>query len=58
MRTKASSSDSAAGAQIGERARGDDAAVVMYGHAIAEALHHFEHMRREENGGAAPLPDR
>ena len=52
-RTKASSSDSPAGAQIAERGGGHDAAFVDDGDAVAEALDDFEHVGGEKDGGAA-----
>ena len=43
----------AAGAQFAQRSGSDDAALVDDGHAIAEALHYFQHVRGEKDGGAA-----
>src|SRR5437868_15333719 len=41
------------GAQLVDRALGDDSALIADGYAVAQAFHHFEDMRGEKDGCAA-----
>ena len=53
-RTKASSSDSPPARNSSSVPHVTMRAVIDDGHAVAQALHHFEHVRGQKDGGAAP----